>query len=169
MYNPFKDFLNLLNEAIGYAPLYPKPKRRQPRNTQTHWVIPAQLKPKPVPRKKPEQKTSELNRAIEEQWAGFLFHGTKNENNAENIMRTHKWVVNVTTNKGVYLTPSFKTAKEYAQGKGYIVVVHVKPTKKIVHLKSDYYYAPVPQNFREGRIEGLTPIAVINKKGERLF
>jgi hypothetical protein len=96
-----------------------------------------------------------------------LYHGTTFENAIE-IYVTGLWLIGSSLPPAVWMTDDFEIAKEYSGQHGAIVQVHVDRGVRLTKPGGRIYIFKVPGAVAHGeyyRIEGITPIAVLNPQG----
>lgn len=182
MYNPFKDFVNLLNEADGH----PRPHRKQtlsrPKKTRSssqsiNWQpapVPSPPSQRNVPPPSPPPNLitphAPAPPPAPQAVSTVMYHGTPKKQNAFDIFYTNTWIIGPSSPKGIYVTPDFNTALQYAKGEGAVVALEVHSPQKLKKRTSTIYYlkANEGKNGKYCWTDAFTPAVVYNRNGEPL-
>jgi len=100
-----------------------------------------------------------------------LYHGTSLET-AQEIYRTGLWLIGSSRPYAIWMTTSFQTAKSYAKGSGGIIEIDVSPFVPLKNLRSGIYIYEIPEAipFSEYyKVEGLRPVGILNRNGDRIY
>jgi len=100
-----------------------------------------------------------------------LYHGTSLEI-AQEIYRTGLWLIGSSRPYAIWMTTSFQTAKSYAKGSGGIIEIDVSPFLQLTNLRSGIYIYEIPEAIPFGeyyKVEGLRPVGILNRNGDRIY
>ena len=165
MYNPFTDFVDLLNGVDRRrAPAQPAVPERPSQNTNTY-VSPAPPPPPPLPQPKPIPAPNPAPRPKPK--TQIMYHGTPKKEWAYDIFYKNRWQVSTGHGNpiGVYMTPEFEeAANSYAEPDGAVIMVEVRPMCRIKKINDTYHVVEIESATENQyyRLKGVTPIAILD-------